>query len=119
MKRSFENLVLSPDAMVDLQLHTVYSDGKWTAEALLDYLIAEEFSLAAITDHDRVDTAVSLQQLANDKQFPLLVAVEISSMWKGDLTDFLCYGFDPQNNHLDALAKDVTHRQHENTRQVF
>lgn len=120
MRLAFQNLVLSPDDAVDMQLHTIYSDGQWTAEDLLDYLIAEKFSLAAITDHDRADIALALQKLAVDKQFPLMVAVEMSSMWKGDLTDFLCYGFDPENaDALNALAQDVTHRQHENTRQVF
>jgi 3',5'-nucleoside bisphosphate phosphatase len=119
MNLSYNNLVLEPNQMIDLQLHTTYSDGQWTAEDLLDYLIANQFGLAAITDHDRVDIQVSLQKLAITKQFPLLVAVEMSSMWKGKLTDFLCYGFDTENNTLDMLAKDVTHRQHENTRQIF
>ncbi len=58
------NLVLAPDAPVDLQLHTTYSDGEWTPEGLVDYLVQEQFSLVAITDHDRVDTAPALQQLA-------------------------------------------------------
>lgn len=119
MNLSTIGLRLAPDAVIDLQLHTSHSDGDWTDEQLLDYLIAERFNLAAITDHDRVDTARRLQELAAEKQFPLLVAVEMSAMWKGKLTDFLCYGFDPDNNHLDALAQDVTHRQRENTRQIF
>ena len=119
MNLSTTGFSLTANAGIDLQLHTTYSDGEWTDEQLLDYLIAERFSLAAITDHDRVDIARELQKLATDKQFPLLVAVEMSAMWKGELTDLLCYGFDPDDNHLDALAQDVTHRQHENTRQVF
>ncbi len=119
MNLSTNGLTIAADAAIDLQLHTTYSDGDWTDEQLLDYLIAEKFSLAAITDHDRVDIASGLQKLAVDKQFPLLVAVEMSSMWQGKLTDFLCYGFDPDDNHLDALAQDVTRRQHENTRQIF
>jgi 3',5'-nucleoside bisphosphate phosphatase len=119
MKLSYENLILSPDAAIDLQLHTVCSDGTWTAEALLDHLIAAGFSLAAITDHDRTDTQVDLQKCAAEKEFPLLVAVEMSSLWKGQLTDFLCYGFDPGKSPLDALAQDTTCRQHDNTRQVF
>lgn len=119
MNLSTNGLTVAANAAIDLQLHTTYSDGDWTDEQLLDYLIAEKFSLAAITDHDRVDIASGLQKLAVDKQFPLLVAVEMSAMWKGELTDFLCYGFDPDDNHLDALAQDVTRRQHENTRQVF
>ena len=119
MNLTATDLTLTADAAIDLQLHTTYSDGAWTDEQLLDYLIAERFSLAAITDHDRVDVASRLQKLATRKQFPLLVAVEISAMWKEKLTDLLCFGFDPDDNQLDALAQDVTHRQHENTRQVF
>ncbi len=113
------DLTLTTKAAIDLQLHTTYSDGAWTAEKLLDHLIAEKFSLAAITDHDRVDVASRLQKLAADKQFPLLVAVEMSAMWKGKLTDLLCFGFDPDDNHLEALAQDVTHRQRENTQKIF
>lgn len=118
MAYSAKDLTLSADDKIDLQLHTVHSDGSWTAEDLLDYLIVNEFSLAAITDHDRVDMAKPFQKLAIEKGFPLLVAVEMSSMWKDKLTDFLCYGFDPEDNALDALARDVANRQYENTRQV-
>lgn len=119
MNLSTTGLSLPANAAIDLQLHTIYSDGDWTDEQLLDYLIAERFSLGAITDHDRADVARELQKLAVDKKFPLLVAVEMSAMWKGKLTDLLCFGFDPDDNCLDALAQNVTHRQHENTRQIF
>ena len=119
MKLSTENLILSSDDVIDLQLHTENSDGQWTAEALLDYLLAEGFALAAITDHDRADIASDLQKIAIGKQLPLLVAVEISSMWKGNLVDFLCYGFDPDDNALLALSTDVAQRQYANTRHIF
>jgi 3',5'-nucleoside bisphosphate phosphatase len=103
--------VLAADAAIDLQLHTIYSDGTWTPEQLLDYLVSEQFGLAAITDHDRGDTAVELQQLAAEKRLPLLVAVEMSTSWKGEPTDVLCYGFDPEKNELNDLARDVLRRQ--------
>ena len=72
MNLSTTGLCLAPEAAIDLQLHTTYSDGDWTDEELLDYLIAEKFRLAAITDHDRVDTARRLQKLAAKKQFSLI-----------------------------------------------
>src|SRR5437660_2373190 len=100
-------------------MHTTYSDGTWAPEELIDYLVSEQFGLAAITDHDRVDTAASLQRLAIQKGLPLLVAVEISTLRRGEATDILCYGFDPENNALQALTEDVTRRQQENTRQVW
>ena len=94
MNLSTTGLRLTANSAIDLQLHTTHSDGRWTDEQLLDYLIAEGFSLAAITDHDRVDIARGLQKVAADKQFPLLVAVEMSAMWQGQLTDLLCYGLE-------------------------
>ena len=50
MEVSTRHLVLAPDAAIDLQLHTTYSDGTWTPEQLIDYLVHEQFGLAAITD---------------------------------------------------------------------
>ncbi len=98
------HLVLAPDACIDLQLHTTYSDGTWTPEQLIDYLVSERFGLVAITDHDRVDIVASLQHLAAEKQLPVLAAVEMSTSWKGEATDLLCYGFDPEKNELNDLG---------------
>ena len=112
------HLVLEPDASIDLQMHTIYSDGIWTPEQLIDYLVSEQFSLVAITDHDRIDTAVALQQLAAEKQLPLLTAVEMSTLWRDEATDVLCYGFDPERNELQELTRDIMRRQRENTREV-
>src|SRR2546429_6482969 len=110
---------LAHNAAIDLQLHTTYSDGTWTPSQLIDYLVREQFGLIAITDHDRVDTVATLQQLAAEKQLPMLAAVEMSTSWKDELTDVLCYVFDPAKNALHPLAQDVTRRQRENTREVL
>jgi 3',5'-nucleoside bisphosphate phosphatase len=118
VEASTPHLVLAPDAAIDLQMHTIYSDGTWAPEQLLDYLVSERFNLVSITDHDRVDTVASLQQLAAEKQLPLLAAVEMSTSWQGELTDVLCYGFGPAQNMLQNLTQDIAHRQRENTREV-
>ena len=52
MKSTTSGLVLAADAAIDLQVHTHYSDGTWTPEALLDYVVSEQFGLIAITDHE-------------------------------------------------------------------
>jgi predicted metal-dependent phosphoesterase TrpH len=128
---STTGLVLAPNAAIDLHLHTTYSDGTWMPEQLLDYLVGEKFSLAAITDHDRVDTVAVIQQLAMEKHLPVLVGVEMSTVWKDELsgidelsgqdnmTDLLCYGFGPPPNALNDIARDLVCRQQENTREVF
>jgi 3',5'-nucleoside bisphosphate phosphatase len=113
------DLSLASDSVINLHLHTTFSDGRWTVETLFDYLLGEQFGLAAITDHDRPDTVTAIQQLALEKHLPVLVGVEMSSTWKGDLVDLLCYGFNSDQNPLTILAQDVFRRQQENSREVF
>jgi predicted metal-dependent phosphoesterase TrpH len=131
MNLSTTGLSLAPNAAIDLHLHTIYSDGTWTPEQLLDHLVRERFGLAAITDHDRADTAVALQQLALERHQPVLVAVEMTTLWKDEMsgkdelsgqdnmTDLLCFGFDSPPNALNDIAQDLLRRQRENTREVY
>ena len=119
MNLSTTGLRLAADAAIDLHLHTTYSDGRWTPEPLLEHLLHEGFGLAAISDHDRADIVTGLQELAVDKHMPMLVAVEMTTTWKGEMTDLLCYGFDPSQNTLNDLAQDLLRRQQENSREVY
>lgn len=119
MNLSTTGLSLAADAAIDLQVHTIHSDGAWTPEELLDYLVREQFGLVAITDHDRADTAIALQQLAQAKHLPVLVAVEMTASWRGEMTDLLCFGFDPTQSALHELAQALVRRQQENTREVY
>jgi predicted metal-dependent phosphoesterase TrpH len=119
MNLSFASPILTPDTPIDLHLHTLYSDGDWMPEQLMDYLVSEQFGLAAIADHDRADTALVLQQLARERHLPLLTAVEMTTLWRDEMTDLLCFGFEPGRNALDDLAQDLARRQRENIREVY
>ncbi len=50
-----------------------------------------------------------------------LVSPETAAVaaWKGELTDLLCFGFDPYHNALNDLTQDLLRRQQENTREVY
>jgi predicted metal-dependent phosphoesterase TrpH len=120
MKNMFApELQLSSDSTIDLHLHTTYSDGRWELEPLFDLLVRERFDLVAMADHDRPDTFTAIQRLASARHLPVLVAVEMSAAWRGEMTDLLCYGFDPGRSALNSLARDLWQRQQENTREVF
>ncbi|HLZ81100.1 MAG TPA: PHP domain-containing protein [Ktedonobacteraceae bacterium] len=118
MTRLTSNLTLSADASIDLHMHTNYSDGRWPAQQLIDYLAAEGYDLAAVTDHDRVDMVASIQDLAAAKNLPILSGVEMSTRWNGNMGHVLCYGFDPEDNHLSAITAEVVRKQLENTHAV-
>ncbi len=113
------HIQISSDTPIDLQLHTTSSDGRWSAEQLFDYLAQEGFGLVAVTDHDRVDMVASIQQLGTQKHIPILAAVEISAEFHGKMADVLCFGFDPHDQALRAIADDVRQRQKDNAEQVY
>lgn len=119
MNLTITGLRLAAGSAIDLHMHTIYSDGDWDPEQLLDHLQREGFALAAVCDHDRTDTNSHIQQLALDVQLPVLTAVEMTTTWQGEMTDLLCYGFEPGNTALDEMVQDVMRRQQENTREVI
>jgi predicted metal-dependent phosphoesterase TrpH len=112
------HLTLSPDAAIDLHMHTTYSDGLWPAEQLITYLADEGFALAAVTDHNRVDMVAHIQALGAARNLPVLAAVEMSTTWRGKMGDLLCYGFDPAHTALAPLAEWIVRQQLENTHAV-
>jgi predicted metal-dependent phosphoesterase TrpH len=119
MPRPRSSLTLTPDAPIDLQLHTTNSDGLWSAEQLLDHVAASGFALVAVTDHDRLDTVAAVQHLGARKGVPVLAAVELSAAWGGQLLDLLCYGFEPHQNALGGLAEATRQAQAENIRETY
>ena len=112
------SITLTPDASIDLHMHTTYSDGRWPAQQLIDFLATEGFQLVAVTDHDRVDKITEIQALAAEKRLPVLAGVEMSTDWNGKMGHMLCYGFDPQQNELRPLTEKVVRLQLENTQAV-
>jgi predicted metal-dependent phosphoesterase TrpH len=110
---------ISPDAPIDFQLHTIHSDGWWHPEELIDYLVQEGFAIAAITDHDRVDTIEQVQYLGAQRNLHILTAAEFSGEWKGISTDVLCFGFDPHNPALRELSDSLLRPLYMRTRQAY
>jgi predicted metal-dependent phosphoesterase TrpH len=110
---------IQAETAIDLQLHTTYSDGRWSVEELLDYLAQEGFGLVAVTDHDRVDTVAHVQQLGAQRNVAVLPAVEVSAAWHGKMADVLCFGFAHPAPALRAIADDIRRRQRENAEQVY
>jgi len=118
LTRLTSQLTLDPNASIDLHMHTNYSDGKWPAQQLIDYLVAEGYDLVSVTDHDRVDMVASIQDLAAEKNLPVLSGVEMSTQWNGNMGHVLCYGFDSEPDYLSAVTEKVVRKQLENTQEV-
>lgn len=114
-------ITLAPDAAIDLQMHSTFSDGIWTADELLGHVAGEGFSLIAVTDHDHPSATGEMQRLAAER-YPgvhALSAVEMSSRWNGKMLDLLCFGFDPAHNALTPIGDSTRQRQIDNIREAY
>lgn len=119
MRSYTSGITIPANSFVDLQTHTRLSDGKWTPENLIDYFLKEGFATAAITDHDRVDIMIDIQRMAGERGFPLLVASEMTTEWRGQTVDILCFGFAGDLTPLQKLCDAIRESQSNNTRQVY
>lgn len=111
---------LTADAPIDLQLHTLHSDGRWTSAALIKHLADEGFAAAAITDHDNMEQVSTHQALAAAQGLTLIPAVEVTTTWREQMVDVLCFGFDALDETLPlrTVCRDVMRRQQDNSRAV-
>lgn len=119
MSLTTHGLTLAPDAAIDMQTHTIFSDGRWQPDALIGHAKAEGFGLIAITDHDRPDIVLEIQRMAREQGQPVMVATEMTTTWRGEYTDILCYGYDPEATAIHDVCAGLQRRQRENTILTF
>lgn len=98
--------------MIDLHLHTTYSDGTRTPEELL-LCVKDKFSAIAITDHDTID-GIKVGIEAKKKHgldILLIPGIELSATYSDQEVHILGYGIEISNPLLlETLTKLKTER---------
>ncbi|MEO6577339.1 MAG: PHP-associated domain-containing protein [Candidatus Limnocylindria bacterium] len=72
----------APLGKADMHLHTLYSDGTASVQAVLDHVERNtDLDLVAVTDHERIDGALRASEIhdAGDYAFELVVGEEITT----------------------------------------
>ena len=119
MKTNNAKTPIPADAVLDLHLHTIYSDGLWTPAELFDDLQARGFRVVSIVDHDTTAHVAELQRLGETRGILVLAGVEVTSEWNGKIAHVLCYAGEFSGNGLAELVDETCRRQLENTRAVY
>ena len=95
--------------MIDLHVHTIYSDGEYTPLEVLDVCNKRGISTVAITDHNSMEG--SRQAIANNPYANIRVisGIELSARWhvKGANLHILGYGIDLYNKELNNVTNAV------------
>lgn len=89
----------------DMHTHTLYSDGLYTPESLIDLAIEKNLSGIAITDHDTLDGLDEGIIYASRKDnFVLIPGIELGCRYNNKEVHILGYFIDYKNKYL----KDIT-----------
>ena len=110
---------------VDLHIHTIYSDGVFSPERIVDTAIEAGLDAIAITDHDNVlayPIAVDYaEKIANSggKSLEILPGVEINTIYKGTEIHILGYFMDRDNADFQAMLKSQQKARVEQTEEIL
>lgn len=97
----------------DLHTHSIYSDGTWTPDALIDGAIEAGLSAIALTDHNTVDGLPHFISAARGKDIEIVTGTEFSVDYKGKELHILGLFITPE--HFDEVTEfmAIVHRRKE------
>ncbi|MEG0264761.1 MAG: PHP domain-containing protein [Erysipelotrichaceae bacterium] len=103
--------------MIDLHIHTTYSDGEVSLLGVLKKAQQLSLSWIALCDHENMDSNQALKNIDYKKYFQgnILPACEIAFLYKGMLMDMLAYGV--QYEKMEAFHLLKHHNQNEMIKQ--
>ncbi len=108
--------------MIDLQNHTIASDGELTPEELVDLGIKKKLSAIAITDHDSIRSVKKASEYAEGKSIEIVPGVELSCddpLFKNDKVDILGLFIDVYNKDLNVLLDHINNKRDENKKKII
>jgi len=96
--------------MIDLHMHTIFSDGKDSIEKIIDKWIENKLEIVSITDHDTIDGVLdliskpNLLQKLHDNNIKFVKGIEFSSVIDGNKVHLLGYDYNVENKEFnDAI----------------
>ncbi|MBL7072944.1 MAG: PHP domain-containing protein [Candidatus Omnitrophica bacterium] len=94
--------------LVDLHVHTLYSDGLFSPEEVVEKACELGLKAIAITDHDCIDAIAPCRKAAEGKDLEIVGGVEISAeSADGDAIHILGYCIDEEDTDLMETLGDI------------
>lgn len=105
--------------MIDLHLHTFYSDGSLSPSELVAIAKERGASIIAVTDHDGLDGVEEAMEAGNKLGIKVIPGIEFSAQLPDFLDSSSCfmhllgYGIDVKNKALQEAVKDILKKRKE------
>lgn len=99
--------------MIDLHMHTIYSDGTDTVQELLEIAEKHKLEIISITDHNEVSAYKELENSKIREKFSgkIIPGVEISTSYKNIMIEVLGYGIDYKKIKMHKINHEDIQRR--------
>ena len=97
------------EKLIDMHIHTTYSDGEKTPEEIINMAIEKNIKTIAITDHDTLEGIKRVRNLNITKNIEIINGIEISILTNKGRFHILGYDIDLDNKELNdkmTILKD-------------
>ena len=102
--------------LIDLQLHSTYSDGYLTPSQLADFLSTNNVKVAALTDHNTIGGTNEFKLACEKKKIKTINGLELYVKLGHKKFNLLWYNFDHFNPELHSLLRNSQNRRHRQIR---
>ncbi len=102
-----------PERFIDLQTHSIHSDGTFTPEEIVALATEKNLAAVALTDHDTVDGLPAFLQAGQDHDIETIPGIELSTRTHGENIDILGYFIDPHNETLQQETENLRQARRE------
>lgn len=105
--------------LIDLQLHSTYSDGYLTPSQLADFLSASNIKIAALTDHNTTGGLEEFKSACGKKKIKAIPGVELYVKLGHKKFNLLWYNFDKNDAGLHNLLRESQARRRRQIRHAL
>jgi 3',5'-nucleoside bisphosphate phosphatase len=97
--------------LIDLQLHSIYSDGYLEPEELAKFIASQGIRVASVTDHNTVDGIEPFREACKKYKIKVINGMEIYCKYKGRKINILWYNFNEKDENLLKLLRESRRRR--------
>lgn len=105
--------------LIDLQLHSTYSDGYLTPTQLASFMMKQGVKIASLTDHNSVSGSEEFKTACKKYKIKTIPGLELYIKFNNKKLNLLWYNFDECNADLHALLRDSQIRRRGKVREVL
>jgi len=105
--------------LIDLQLHSTYSDGYLTPTELVKFIASKGVKVASLTDHNTVGGLDEFRQACRKYKIKPIVGLELYVKMGAKRFNLLWYNFDDKNPYLHEILRASQARRKNQVRLIL